>query len=219
MTERRVEEGTRPGVKAQEDKAGAENGASRERLAGKKACSPERYGRDERQKGSQARQSGRRTRMKNFLEYGVYSEAAREGQVYGGTVRSRTIARRELVREVKRHVEDPAVLSYVDEMRPRFRSDCVNGPRPCPFVSCKHHLFLDVNPERGSIKLNFAEMEVWEMEETCALDIADRGGITLEEAGKLMNLTRERVRQLEVSGLNKIRARSHELSPDGDEDL
>ena len=62
-------------------------------------------------------------------------------------------------------------------------------PRPCPFVSCSHHLYLDVNPETGAIKLNFPHLEVWEMAETCSLDVADRGGITLEEVGAILNLT------------------------------
>ena len=78
-------------------------------------------------------------------------------------------------------------------------------PRPCPFVSCSHHLYLDVNPASGAIKLNFPHLEVWEMKETCALDVADRGGITLEEVGDILNLTRERIRQVEVRGLGKMR--------------
>ena len=92
----------------------------------------------------------------------------------------------------------------VDHHRPKTRAECHNAERPCPFVSCKHHLYLDVNPETGSIKLNFPDVEVWEMGETCALDIAERGGITLEEVGEIMNLTRERIRQLEMSGLTKL---------------
>jgi hypothetical protein len=44
------------------------------------------------------------------------------------------------------------------------------------------------------------------MTETCALDVADRGGTTLEEVGAIMNLTRERIRQVEVKGLAKLSA-------------
>ncbi|MDB5218595.1 MAG: DNA-binding protein AsgB, partial [Myxococcaceae bacterium] len=76
----------------------------------------------------------------------------------------------------------------------------------CPFVSCKHHLYLDVSARTGAIKLNFPDLEVWEMTETCALDVADRGGTTLEEVGAIMNLTRERIRQVEVKGLAKLEA-------------
>lgn len=92
-----------------------------------------------------------------------------------------------------------------DITHPTSRADCVNMPRPCLFVSCRHHLFLDVNEDTGSVKFNFPDKEVWELEETCALDVADRGGITLEEVGSIMNLTRERIRQLELSGLKKLR--------------
>jgi hypothetical protein len=88
--------------------------------------------------------------------------------------------------------------------RPRTRADCVDMERPCPFVSCRYHLYIDVHPVRGSIKINFPDLEVWEMTDTCALDIADRGGITLEEVGEIMNLTRERVRQVETQGLAKL---------------
>jgi len=77
-------------------------------------------------------------------------------------------------------------------------------PRPCLYVSCRHHLYLDVNTQTGSVKFNFPDKEVWELEETCALDVAERGGITLEEVGKIMNLTRERIRQIEIIGLKKI---------------
>jgi DNA-directed RNA polymerase sigma subunit (sigma70/sigma32) len=62
-----------------------------------------------------------------------------------------------------------------------------------------------VNPETGSIKINFPDKEVHELEESCALDVAERGGITLEEVGSLMNLTRERIRQLESLGFMKVK--------------
>ena len=40
---------------------------------------------------------------------------------------------------------------------------------------------------------------------SCALDVAEKGGITLEEVGAIMNLTRERIRQVETRGLLKLR--------------
>jgi hypothetical protein len=73
-------------------------------------------------------------------------------------------------------------------------------------VSCKHHLYLDVSARTGAIKLNFPDLEVWDMNETCALDVADRGGTTLEDVGAIMNLTRERIRQVEVKALAKLQA-------------
>jgi DNA-directed RNA polymerase sigma subunit (sigma70/sigma32) len=53
--------------------------------------------------------------------------------------------------------------------------------------------------------MNFPDKEPWELPETCALDVADRGGVTLEEVGGWLNLTRERVRQLEVHALGSKR--------------
>ncbi len=73
-------------------------------------------------------------------------------------------------------------------------------------MSCQHHLYLDVSSRTGAIKLNFPDLEVWEMNESCALDVADRGGTTLEDVGAIMNLTRERIRQVEVKALAKLEA-------------
>jgi hypothetical protein len=98
----------------------------------------------------------------------------------------------------------------VDIARPTTREQCRDDMRPCPWVACKHHLYLDINPETGSIKINFPDLEPWEIKHTCALDVAERGGITLEEVGEIMNLTRERVRQVEVRGLLKLKMMSPE---------
>jgi hypothetical protein len=67
---------------------------------------------------------------------------------------------------------------------------------------------VDVSPRTGAIKLNFPDLEVWELTESCALDIADHGGTTLEDVGAIMNLTRERIRQVEVKALAKLEALS-----------
>ncbi len=124
--------------------------------------------------------------------------------------RSKTIAMKRLTREELR----TGALMYppVDIPRPTARHECVGEMRPCPWVACKHHLYLDINPETGSIKINFPDLEPWEMKNTCALDVAEKGGITLEEVGEIMNLTRERIRQVEVRGLLKLKMGSP--SPD-----
>jgi hypothetical protein len=136
-----------------------------------------------------------------------------EGEGRRGRRRSKTMSRKEIARELRRQrafgLIDPelqAAIREIEARRPRSRADCANGERPCMYIACKHHLYLDVNPTTGSIKLNFPDREVWELDETCALDVADRGGITLEEVGSIMNLTRERIRQVETRGLAKLRA-------------
>jgi hypothetical protein len=115
------------------------------------------------------------------------------------TISIRRLSKTELARGKMLYPEE-------DYWKPKTREECVGMERPCPFVSCKYHLYIDVHPVRGSIKVNFPDLEVWEMTETCALDVADRGGITLEEVGEIMNLTRERVRQVETQGLAKLEA-------------
>jgi hypothetical protein len=122
--------------------------------------------------------------------------------------RARTIAPRRLTSIELREV---ANTRAEQAERPRTRAECAHEQRPCPWVSCKHHLYLDVNPRTGTIKLNFPDLEPWELQHTCALDVADDGGHTLEEVGDITNLTRERIRQLEFRGLIELRGRSRSL--------
>jgi len=120
--------------------------------------------------------------------------------------RSKTIA---LKRMTRAELELGARLfpPVEDVERPRTRGECRGESRPCPWVACKHHLYLDINPETGSIKLNFPDLEPWELAQTCALDVAETGALTLEEIGAITNLTRERIRQVEVRGLLKLKTR------------
>ena len=91
-----------------------------------------------------------------------------------------------------------------EEQRPTDRSQCKDGIRPCPWVGCRHHLYLDVNPENGSIKFNFPDLEPWELTPSCSLDVTDEEGATLGEVGDYMNLSRERIRQIEVAVLERL---------------
>jgi hypothetical protein len=117
---------------------------------------------------------------------------------------------------IPRRLRLAAVVDYPEGVERRIaRPDCEDGPRPCPFVSCRYHLLLDVMPKTGSVKVNFpavaAKIEkqgdglpLGELADTCALDVADRGDATLEDVGLRMNVTRERARQIEAKALGKM---------------
>ena len=136
----------------------------------------------------------------------IFPQLSQQGKLKtGGKRRPKTIGRKQLLQEFPLQEIEPDVLEELETSRPKYRYQCRNGFRPCIYLSCKYHLFIDVNPKSGSIKFNFPDQEVWELEETCALDIAERGGMTLEELGKMFNLTRERIRQYERAGLDKLR--------------
>jgi hypothetical protein len=88
---------------------------------------------------------------------------------------------------------------------PLTRGECVDGIRPCPFVSCKHHLYLEAKAATGSIRINSGGVPPWRMATTCSLDVADAGGTTVENIGNLLNISRERVRQIELEAVEKMR--------------
>ncbi len=91
-----------------------------------------------------------------------------------------------------------------DHARPQTRNDCVNGPRPCPYVGCRYNLYLEETTSL-SIRFMFPHLEPWEMEPTrsCTLDVAEQGDHTLDEVGTFINVTRERIRQIEYVALKK----------------
>lgn len=99
---------------------------------------------------------------------------------------------------------DKATVAAIlaENPRPQTRGECENGIRPCPWVSCRHHLMLEVNPSSGSMRINHRSLE--DMKETCALDVAEkvsRSGKknppTLKAIGNLMGMSNERVRQIQ----------------------
>ena len=98
-------------------------------------------------------------------------------------------------------------IRLVDDMwyeKPRRRSEC-GADRPCPYVSCRYHLYLDA--KGPSVRLNFPHFEPATMPWSCVLDEVQAfpDGMTLELIGERMNITRERVRQLEGMILEKLR--------------
>jgi hypothetical protein len=66
---------------------------------------------------------------------------------------------------------------------------------------------VDVRQDGGLIVGNPHRMP-WEMADTCALDVAERGPATLQEVADLMGLSRERSRQLEALSIKAMRRRA-----------
>lgn len=93
---------------------------------------------------------------------------------------------------------------YALHERPRTRADCEvgeNAQRPCPWVGCRHHVALEVMGG-GGLRI----VDKWDDgRPTCSLDIANAGGVTLDEVGNALAITRERARQIEVRALLKVR--------------
>lgn len=103
--------------------------------------------------------------------------------------------------------------SYPDGVsRPRTRGECVDGPRPCPWASCRHHTLLDVT-KAGRITMHRLDVEDLKLvdddgdtiDASCSLDLAERGPRTLLQVGSLFGFGRERSRQIEAAALVSLR--------------
>lgn len=91
--------------------------------------------------------------------------------------------------------------------RPASRADCARVPRPCPYVGCVWNTYLQ---EHGrDVKVTAPHLNPWDVppELSCVLDMADRGGMTLEQVAEVLNCTRERIRQVEFAALEKLHKR------------
>lgn len=127
-----------------------------------------------------------------------YRHAMRSGEA--AKARKRTFPQKSFTRELMHRLEfrTNETMRDFEHLRPKTRGDCIGGIRPCPWISCTKHLLLDVNPLTGSITFNFPGKDFDEIAQTCSIDVGEDGAKTLEEVGAVMNLTRERIRQIEM---------------------
>lgn len=94
-----------------------------------------------------------------------------------------------------------AEVRWIAENRPRVRGDCAKVPRPCPFVACRHHLWLDVL-HGGTIAF------VEGVQESCSLDVADRAkgvGLRSAEVAVYTGRTRQSAEQVLAGALIRLR--------------
>jgi hypothetical protein len=76
-------------------------------------------------------------------------------------------------------------------------------------VSCRFHLGLEVGRGPGGsteivVRPVFRDRDVWEIRETCALDVADRGPQPLSTIARLFGgITRERARQIQQRAIER----------------
>jgi len=118
-----------------------------------------------------------------------------------------------------------------DPNAPKTRAQCppmrADGSRPCPWVGCRYHCFLEVSRPSGGTKVKLRinpqmdEETLHLMPRPCTLDMAEFGAwtpspmskeiqdnMTFEEIGRVFGISRERVRQIEEEALRKLRKRA-----------
>jgi hypothetical protein len=96
----------------------------------------------------------------------------------------------------------PRRLRAVEEPlppRPMTRGECEAGPRPCPWVSCRYHLAVDVTATQA--RFIRPELPVENMADTCALDVAVQRpeGLRQEDVAAILDLSIESIRQTEIA--------------------
>lgn len=91
---------------------------------------------------------------------------------------------------------------------PATRGECIDEPRPCPYVSCRFHLLLNVTSNGRLYRTRDFDEDSAEsllealaaMPETCALDVADRGAHTFEQISEFLGVdTKEVFRHYEIA--------------------
>lgn len=98
---------------------------------------------------------------------------------------------------------DDLELLELRSTRPRTRLDCPEADVPCPFAGCRYHLASDEVRGEARVAPGFILIRG-----NCALHFVDANpwGATLEDIGEELLLTRERVRQIELAAIKKLRS-------------
>lgn len=90
-----------------------------------------------------------------------------------------------------------------DTSLPRTRGECEGGARPCPLISCRHHLAADLLPG-GTLQVHWLPDEEPERP-SCSLDVADFGGLGPTDVALIMGVSKQRVVQIEERVVRKLK--------------
>jgi len=77
---------------------------------------------------------------------------------------------------------------------------CMDLVAPCDRIDCRYNVI-----ELESIRVGRPAEHIQDATEPCALRLADRGGMTLQEVADVIGVSRERIRQIEESALRRMR--------------
>jgi len=79
--------------------------------------------------------------------------------------------------------------------RPRYRAECVDGPRPCPWVGCRYHLYLDVEIDDDGHPRIVRNQPGHPLptDPSCALDVAEAGAHEAEDIAAILGTSPEEI--------------------------
>lgn len=101
------------------------------------------------------------------------------------------------------------VIAHDPELpRPITRGDCEDGPRPCPWLTCRYHLANDVYQDQFGNKYLRSTPDWTTEKPSCALDVADDGPKPAEFVAFLLGVKRQRVDAIEVAALRHAREKA-----------
>ncbi len=128
---------------------------------------------------------------------------------------------RELARENKAGAKERGTSKHkIGDGKPETWGGCkaqgLGITKPCGYISCGHHLAIDVNENNGAVKYNFPGVDVADMPETCALAAVEKHGIQdMARVGDALGVVREAISQTSKRAIAKIgKARWRELVAD-----
>ena len=106
------------------------------------------------------------------------------------------------------------IFTSRDPYLPPSRESCESGSRPCPIISCRHHIIWAMSKKIWKRSDSEIVSLILSLSESCVLDVAEYGGLTQERVGELLHISRQRVTEIESGvknggkSVNKNRARN-----------